>query len=288
VLVVDDHAAPDGTGDVAEALRGPVRVLRQENAGVAAARNRGVEASTGELIAFLDSDDLAFPRHVEALVETYDRHGGIATANAYWLFPGGIDPAKTRHKGRFPGPDDQRTAILEQNFVSTMSLFPRELVAEIGGFPTQHRRAEDWHFWIRAVFAGHRVWHQPKPLALYRWRAESLVADWRATDEAAEAVLRELAGTLELTEAERSLVERRLAGSGPAALSREGDEALRDGRYRDAARAYREAAGLARHESRLVWKARLMAAAPPLVGPLLRSRQLRIEDDLGLDERHVR
>jgi hypothetical protein len=265
-----------------------VRVLRQANAGVAVARNRGIEAATGELIAFVDADDVVFPRHLEALVATYDRHGGIATANAYWLFPGGINPGKTRHKGRFPPPGEQRAAILEQNFVSTMSVFPRSLPEQIGGFPEQHRRCEDWHFWIRAIFAGHRVWHQPRPLALYRWGTASLVSDWRATDAAETAVLRELAATLELSADERAFLERRLAVDGPRTLSRQSDEALLQGRYEEAADGYRRAAALAPHESRLVWKARLMAVAPWATGPILRSRQRRIENELSIDQRHVR
>jgi Glycosyl transferase family 2 len=287
-LVVVDDGSTDGTADVAEALPGPVTVLRQENAGVAAARNRGIEEATGELIALLDADDVAFPRHVEALVETYDRHGGVATANAYWLFPGGIHPRRTRHRGRFPPPGEQRRAILELNFVSTMSVFPRSVVEEIGGFPVEHRRAEDWHFWIRAIFAGHRISHQPEPLALYRWGTESLVSDWQATDEAETAVLRELAGTLDLSAEERSFVDRRLAEAGPRTLARQADDALRGGRYREAARAYRRAAALGSHESTLAWTARLMRAAPWAVGPLLRARRAGLEEGLAVDRRHLR
>jgi glycosyltransferase involved in cell wall biosynthesis len=287
-LIVVDDGSTDGTAEVAGSLPGPVRVLRQENAGVGAARNRGIEAATGELVALLDADDIAFPRHVQALVETYDRHGGIATANAYWLFPGGIHAGRTRHKGRFPRPEEQRRAILELNFVSVMSIFPRSLVDEIGGFPVEHRRAEDWHFWIRAIFAGRRVWQQPQPLALYRWGTESLVSDWRATDEAETAVLRELAGALELSAEERAFVERRLAEAGPRTLARQADEALRAGRYQEAARAYRRAAALGSTEAPLVWTARLMRVAPWASGPLLSRRRRRVERELAVDERHTR
>src|SRR5688500_43296 len=72
-IVVVDDGSTDATAAVVEALDGPITLVQQENAGVAAARNRGIAAARGELIAFLDADDLLFPEHVEALVATYDR-----------------------------------------------------------------------------------------------------------------------------------------------------------------------------------------------------------------------
>ena len=162
--------------------------MRQENAGVAAARNRGIEAAEGELITFCDADDLWFGEHLAALLDVWDRHGGIATSNCYWLFPGGIHPSRMRYKGRFPEPSRQRRAILEQNFVSTMSIFPRALVDEIGPFDEERRRAEDWDFWLRAIYAGHRVSLQREPLALYRWGDAGLSSGWREMDADIEAI----------------------------------------------------------------------------------------------------
>ena len=287
-LVVVDDGSTDATAAIAGAYGTPVRLVRQDNAGVAAARNRGVAEARGELIAFCDADDILFPEHVERLVRLWDSRGGVVTANSYWLLPGGIHPSRTRYRGGFPKPGEQRRAILEQNFVSPLSLFPRALMDEIGPFPVERRRAEDWHFWIRAIFAGHVVSLQPTPSALYRWGAESLSAARDAMDADVEAVLREVAVRDELRPVERDYVLRRLAGPSPRQLARDGDRALREGRYAAAAHAYRAAAVLVPSERMLRWKARAMAPAPRLVGPIVRARQLRIERSLGMGEEHVR
>jgi len=277
VVVVDDGSS-DATGAIASSFPEPVRVVRQENAGVAAARNRGVAEAQGELIAFCDADDVLLPQHLEALVAVHDRHGGIATSNCYWLYKGGIDAARTRYKGRFP--EHQRRAILEQNFVSTMALFPKALAEEVGPFDTELQIAEDWDFWLRAIFAGHRVALQPKPLALYR-RGTGLSVDEQRMDEHGNAVLRKALARDDLTSEERAYVKRRLAGPGPAELGRKGDDALRSRDYREAARRYKEAAALAPSEPALVWKSRVMRLAPRLTGPLVRARQVRIEERIG-------
>ncbi len=75
VVLVDDGST-DGTGEVARAFeaRLPLRYVHQENAGLAAARNRGVSLARGEVLLFLDDDDLADPGLLEAHVATHRRH----------------------------------------------------------------------------------------------------------------------------------------------------------------------------------------------------------------------
>lgn len=67
VLVVDDGST-DGTAAAARGLGDRVRYLRQENAGVAAARNAGARAARGDLLAFLDCEDLWVPEKLEIQV----------------------------------------------------------------------------------------------------------------------------------------------------------------------------------------------------------------------------
>ena len=160
---------------------------------MAAARNRGIAEASGELIAFCDADDILLAQHLEALVGVYDRHEGIATSNCYWLLPGGIHPSRTRYKGGFPAPDRQRLSILEQNFVSTMSLFPRTLVDCIGAVRSRETPLPRTGLWLRAIFAGHRVSLQERPLALYRWGSTGLSSDPQAMDAHIDAILAQVA-----------------------------------------------------------------------------------------------
>jgi glycosyltransferase involved in cell wall biosynthesis len=74
VIVVDD-GSKDDTLERLKQFGDRIRVIRQANAGPAAARNRGIEESRGELIAFLDSDDLWLPEKIERQVTLLERAG---------------------------------------------------------------------------------------------------------------------------------------------------------------------------------------------------------------------
>ena len=279
VVVVDDGST-DATAAIAAAHGERVRVVSQPHAGVAAARNRGIAAAQADLVAFCDADDILLPGHLAALLAVHGDGRAVATANAYWLFDAGIDAARLRHRGRFPPVAAQRRAILEQNFVSTMSLFPRRLIDEIGPFAEDLTHAEDWDFWMRAVYAGVPVRHQPRPLALYRW-GDGLSADRAGMAAAVLDVLRRAERSLPLTPGERSYVQRRLEGPSPQDLARRADEALADGDWALAARSYREAAALMPSETLLVRKARLLGLASPLTGRALRWRRRREAESRG-------
>lgn len=70
VVVVDDGSS-DATPEVLASFGSRLRAIRQENRGVAAARNRGMAAATGELVAFLDADDVWLPEKVERQVAAW-------------------------------------------------------------------------------------------------------------------------------------------------------------------------------------------------------------------------
>jgi glycosyltransferase involved in cell wall biosynthesis len=76
VLVLDDGSS-DATAGVARSFDAPVRVVSDANAGIGAARNRGVELVRGELLAFLDADDLLTPVSLAARLDVLRRRPDV-------------------------------------------------------------------------------------------------------------------------------------------------------------------------------------------------------------------
>ncbi len=88
IIVVDDGSRDDTS---AVAARAGARVIRQENGGPAAARNRGIAATSAEWIALLDADDISFPTRIERQREWLDgdRHRGDLGAELHRRHPTG-------------------------------------------------------------------------------------------------------------------------------------------------------------------------------------------------------
>ena len=267
IIVVDDGST-DETPMLLEAYRSRLRVARQENAGVGTARNHGARLAQGELIAFLDADDVLLPQYLQRLVSTWRAGGGgrrAAASNAYFLRAEGLSRFRTLASTYFPRGHDQRLAILQGNYLSSFMLFPTAVYAELGGSDETLGGAEDWDLWLRAIFAGVEALYQPKPQALYRWRAGSLSSHGPSMSHGENALLRRALDREgpQMTDAERGYLENRLRQGSPRELRHHADEALRQGDYGKARRLYGRASAMAPRDWKLRSRFASMRAFPP-------------------------
>lgn len=180
IIVVDDGSS-DGSGDIIRQIEGPIRYVRQENRGVAAARNRGIAEARGGYVALLDHDDLWHPTKLEKQVALFESRSDVGLV----ITKVGHLNREGQPTGEIAGtynPSDRFYRLFVQGYVPTPSsaMFRRSVLDAAGGFDEAFRSAglDDHEMWARVAaitriagldevltFHRHR-WAKPAEIAL--------------------------------------------------------------------------------------------------------------------------
>lgn len=153
--VVVDDGSTDGTDVVVEQyfarhrMRG--RVVRQENRGIAAARNAGMREATGTYIALLDHDDLWYPEKLAAVMAEFDRYPDTDLICHDENITRGGRVLRVSNR-RLPHGNLYEALLFRGNLLSpSATTLRRDRALEIGGFDerSEYITVEDYDFWLR-------------------------------------------------------------------------------------------------------------------------------------------
>jgi glycosyltransferase involved in cell wall biosynthesis len=175
-MTIVDDGSTDQTAAVAAGFGDPrIRLIRQRNAGVSAARNRGVGATYAEAVLFLDADDWLHPDALGTLAATLrSAPGTIGAVGPYQNVAAGMSERSGRVS--HPSSGDLLEALLVRNLFANGGhlLIHRHALEAAGLFDPRLSYGEDWEFWTRlaryGVFAAADV---RSPVLFVRERPDS-------------------------------------------------------------------------------------------------------------------
>ena len=188
IIIVDDGSTDDTPvilQQYVERYPGRLRVLRQNNAGPGAARNRGLQEAKGRYISFLDSDDVWFPWTLKTYRNVIEQHGEpsflLGTAQPF------TDAAALLRSVRYAELIVERFA----DFLSTATVpfwhgcsavvVRVDALRAAGGFTERHINAEDTDLWLKLGVAPGLVHLRSPPTVGYRVHPASAVAETSRT-----------------------------------------------------------------------------------------------------------
>jgi glycosyltransferase involved in cell wall biosynthesis len=193
VIVVDDGST-DETPAVLARYAGRVRVLRQENRGLSAARNAGLAAAHGTFVSFLDADDVMAPTKLAAQLDVLERSQAIGWTYCDVLMETVATGATARASERFGYAARVLDGwlfpeLIHGNFIPAIAPLVRRTALEVaGGFDERLTALEDWDMWLRlSLIAEAR--YTPAVLVTYRIRPGGMSEDRTRMDRSRFLVL---------------------------------------------------------------------------------------------------
>lgn len=167
-IIVDDGSSDNTAAVCARLATEPrVRVARQVNRGLSAARNTGINLARGSIVQFLDADDLLEPNKIATQIEVLrsDPRIDIVFGPAGFFGPDlGGQPRPRRRDGasgitaRVHGEGEEIIPILVRGNIGVVNaaLVRRRVFDTVGRFDEELRSHEDWEFWLRCAISGCR------------------------------------------------------------------------------------------------------------------------------------
>jgi glycosyltransferase involved in cell wall biosynthesis len=181
-IIVDDQSEDNTVSIVRSVQDSRIRVVEASHVGnLSVLRNLGARNSNGDLLAFLDGDDIVTPRKLDAQNALFDKYStlGWSHTNALTLvhqtgelLPRGM-PLPSKEE--FLGSEKAFANLVRRNFIYVSSVMvKRSAFDAVGGFNEKFNRCEDIDLWLRLAAGGFDLGYVHEPMLHYRVRPSGL------------------------------------------------------------------------------------------------------------------
>lgn len=155
IVIVNDGSTDNGVAEIEKVKDSRIRIIHQHNAGVSAARNRGIKEAKYDLIAFLDADDEWDKDYLDTIYALYRKYPEASIFGTSYRLKDEKQVYQITLKGMF----DDRDGILDNYFAIAIASSPplwtsavavkKETIMNIGGFPVGVTSGEDLITWAK-------------------------------------------------------------------------------------------------------------------------------------------
>lgn len=154
IIVVDDGSS-DNTSQAIEPWRSQIRYIYQDNQGVAAARNRGIDAATGDFIAFLDADDLFLPQKLQQQVAVFEAQPDLGMVISGWQVTDAEGEVISDIELWHSLPQlDLHTWLYWKPVLPSATMIRSYWLKKVGGFPDETIPVEDVECFLKLILQG--------------------------------------------------------------------------------------------------------------------------------------
>jgi glycosyltransferase involved in cell wall biosynthesis len=187
LILINDGSTDQTEAEILKFKDNRIRYYSQENRGLSATLNRGIELARGEYFNFLPSDDAFFPEKLAIQLHAFEESGDIGVVFSYHLVIDGEgkavrdDPIVDWFNVPFETKEEIFPALFERNFLSApTALVKMACFQKVGLFDESLKTAQDYDMWMRILkYYDLRLIKQP--LLRLRWHGANLT--YRATTE---------------------------------------------------------------------------------------------------------
>lgn len=194
IILIDDGSSEDPVPILAEfESDSRLKIIRQNNGGVAKARNLGIQQSKGEFLHFLDADDWIAPNMLEELVNEFKSYpeAGLSYCDLFRVDSIGnaYDNYTIKSSRRILSGNILGSLLLGGYFPPVTVLVRAETLLDVGYFDEALDGCCDWDLWIRICASGYLAQFNHSRLAYYRLHNQSMSTDHSHMKDTARATL---------------------------------------------------------------------------------------------------